>query len=384
MAGDVDARSNLFAVGAVLYELLSGSKPFKADSITALLMKIVHEPHVPLREQAPHLPVGASQLVERLLAKDPEDRPASAREVREALLGISTERPLFDASTVAILASAVTDKISRAPIPPTPAVSKAAAAAPASAAKDASSSKLASLAIERGRALRESGDLAGAMRVFRSVLGLAPGNAEALHELEEMEHAFAKVTASGRAEAEGLAARLAAAVGPASGCARRRRFRRPRGTHRRASGSRVASVCHFGESSELPSSPWSWSEALPCIWGSRLSERPTPDQPPTRRPLRPKQATSRLRHPRTWLVHHLPRLHRPSLRRRPFRRRRCRLRHQLRPPLPRRPHPSGLWPLRPMTVRSEGRRQVRRRPAATPDPGTRQQLNLHLPPRRRP
>ena len=70
-AGEVDARSDLFAVGAVFYELLAGARPFKADSVTALLMKIVRDPHVPLRQRAHQLPVGASDLVERLLSKDP-------------------------------------------------------------------------------------------------------------------------------------------------------------------------------------------------------------------------------------------------------------------------------------------------------------------------
>ena len=211
-AGEIDARSDLFAVGAVLYELLAGEKPFKADSITALLMKIVHEPHVPLRERAHDLPDGASELVERLLAKDPNGRPASAREVHGALLAISTAHPVLAGSTVAILAGAVTGRIST-PGPPTPAVSRAAAVVPTSAVKDDSASKLASLAIERGRALRESGDLAGAMRVFRSVLELAPGNAEALRELEEMEHAIARMSGSGPRVAEGSAP-LAAAAQP--------------------------------------------------------------------------------------------------------------------------------------------------------------------------
>ena len=213
VAGEIDARSDLFAVGAVLYELLAGARPFKADSITALLMKIVHEPHVPLRERSHQLPVGASELVERLLAKDPNARPSSAREVHHALLAISTEHPVLGGSTVAILAGAVTQRIST-PIPPTPAVSRAAVVVPTSAVKDDSSSKLASLAIERGRALRESGDLAGAMRVFRSVLELAPGNAEALGELEELEHAFAKMSGSSPRGAGGSAPWQATAVQP--------------------------------------------------------------------------------------------------------------------------------------------------------------------------
>jgi serine/threonine protein kinase len=215
MAGSLDARSDLFAVGAVMYELLSGSKPFEADSVTALLMKIVRDPHVPLRERAPHLPDAAILLVERLLQKDPNHRPSTAQEVQSALLSIATDRPPLDAATVSILATAVTAETMRpkTPSPPsrtggsgTARKQSGASSAVRRPASD-SSSRLASLAIERGRALREAGDLAGAMKVFRSVLEIAPGNAEALGELEEMERAFARITSSGR---------IAAAAPPAA------------------------------------------------------------------------------------------------------------------------------------------------------------------------
>jgi serine/threonine protein kinase len=195
MAGDVDARSDLFAIGAVLYELIAGAKPFKAESITALLMQIVREPHTPLFEQVPDLPAGVADLVERLLRKDPDERPATARQVHDALMALSTDRPLFDASTVSTLARAVTDETLRPRTPRPPSRVSAVRSVSATPA-EASSSKLASLAIDQGRALRQAGDLAGAMKVFRSVLELAPGNHEALAELEEMERAFANLTAT--------------------------------------------------------------------------------------------------------------------------------------------------------------------------------------------
>jgi hypothetical protein len=210
-SGNVDARSDLFAVGAVLYELVAGVKPFTADSITALLMKIMREPHVPLRERAPDLPQGVADLVERLLAKDASDRPSSAREVHEALLALATERPIFDAQTVASLSRAVTEETLR---PRTPRPPSRSSVRSAPAARDASSAKLASLALEQGRTLRQAGDLAGAMKVFRSVLELAPGNPEALSELEEMERAFASLTSAPRTASESAAAPAAAA--PAS------------------------------------------------------------------------------------------------------------------------------------------------------------------------
>lgn len=197
MAGSIDARSDLFAVGAVAYELLSGARPFDAESVTALLMKIAREPHVPLRARAPRLPDPVILLVERLLQKDPDHRPSTAREVRQALLSIATDRPPMDAVTVSILASAVSEEARRPGTPPPPSRPPKSPTG-SDAARADSSSRLASLAIERGRALREAGDLSGAMRVFRSVLGITPGNPEALAELEEMERAIARITASGR------------------------------------------------------------------------------------------------------------------------------------------------------------------------------------------
>ena len=196
MSGTIDARSDLFAVGAVLYELLSGTKPFAAGSITALLMKIMREPHEPLSARVPDLPSSVADLVDRLLAKPPDDRPASAREVYLSLMALATERPLFDSQTVATLSRAVTDETLR-PRTPHPASRKSVRSA--SAARDASSAKLASLALAQGRTLRQSGDLAGAMKVFRSVLELAPGNPEALSELEAVERAVADLTATPRA-----------------------------------------------------------------------------------------------------------------------------------------------------------------------------------------
>ena len=202
--GTIDARADLFAVGAVLYELLAGAKPFVAATVTALLMKIMREPHVPLGERAPALPPTLVALVDRLLAKNPADRPPSATEVHDALLALATDRPLFDPQTVASLSRLVTEETLR-PRTPRPASRKSVASMPA--ARDASSAKLASLALAQGRSLRQSGDLAGAMKVFRSVLELAPGNVEALAELEETEHAVANLTSTSRAvDASALAA----------------------------------------------------------------------------------------------------------------------------------------------------------------------------------
>lgn len=72
-----DARSDLYALGVVLFQLLLGRLPFRAPSTAGLLHQhLAHPP--PLRSIAPDLPVGVAAVVERLLLKDPADRYGSA------------------------------------------------------------------------------------------------------------------------------------------------------------------------------------------------------------------------------------------------------------------------------------------------------------------
>jgi serine/threonine-protein kinase len=80
-----DARSDVFSVGCVFYELLSFRKPFDAESMHAVLFKVIQEEPPPLAEVAPGTPAPLVQVVERALAKDPAERFPSATEMLEWL-----------------------------------------------------------------------------------------------------------------------------------------------------------------------------------------------------------------------------------------------------------------------------------------------------------
>ncbi len=74
----VDARADLYSLGAVLYLMLTGKRPFSARTLQGFLEKHLHELPRPPREQNPLVPAHLDQVCMRLLAKDPADRYASA------------------------------------------------------------------------------------------------------------------------------------------------------------------------------------------------------------------------------------------------------------------------------------------------------------------
>lgn len=80
-----DGRADLYALGVMLYELLTGQLPFEADDPLAVISQHLHAPVVPPRARKPEIPPGLDALVVQLLSKDPERRPASAAAVEAAL-----------------------------------------------------------------------------------------------------------------------------------------------------------------------------------------------------------------------------------------------------------------------------------------------------------
>ncbi len=81
----VDHRSDLFALGGLLYEMLSGEPPFRGHNVLDTLRRVTSESPTPLKELCPHLDLELVDLVNALLAKEPNERPQNARMVADTL-----------------------------------------------------------------------------------------------------------------------------------------------------------------------------------------------------------------------------------------------------------------------------------------------------------
>jgi serine/threonine protein kinase len=84
-AQEVDHRSDLFSFGGLIYEMLVGRAPFRGNNFLDTLWRIIHEEPEPIAAQRLETPAELVRLVERLLAKDPAQRPPNARLVAAEL-----------------------------------------------------------------------------------------------------------------------------------------------------------------------------------------------------------------------------------------------------------------------------------------------------------
>lgn len=133
--GDVDARADLYALGCVLYRLLTGVLPYTADNPMTIALAHLRSPYPPMGERAPGVavPPEVEAVVRRLMEKEPADRYASAGElarVFQSLLGlreasVGEEAEVSTLTTQPVLEPSVTQP-SAAPLVPAPPVASAA------------------------------------------------------------------------------------------------------------------------------------------------------------------------------------------------------------------------------------------------------------------
>ena len=83
--GKIGPATDIFAIGAIMYQMLAGAMPFEADSAPALLYALVHKEPEPLAALQPELDQAVVAVVERALAKSPQDRFSSVLELSTAL-----------------------------------------------------------------------------------------------------------------------------------------------------------------------------------------------------------------------------------------------------------------------------------------------------------
>lgn len=81
----IDARSDLFSLGSVIYAMLVGRPPFRAETTYGILRRVTDEPHRPLRSFNNAIPIWLERVVNKLLSKDPAGRFRSASELAEVL-----------------------------------------------------------------------------------------------------------------------------------------------------------------------------------------------------------------------------------------------------------------------------------------------------------
>jgi serine/threonine-protein kinase len=103
---DVDGRADLFSLGIVMFEALSGRLPFSGANVAKLLVRIIREDAPRLSSLVPGVDPSIDHVVARLLARDPEDRFPSARALARALLPLVAERSQAERQVLAAMRAA--------------------------------------------------------------------------------------------------------------------------------------------------------------------------------------------------------------------------------------------------------------------------------------
>ena len=114
---EIDARSDVYALACVLFEMLSGNPPFTGATAMSVVAKHLSAPPPDLRALRPEAPPAVAHVLTRALAKDPGDRPGSARELAQALVTSAEQRSATPTHTTVVGRSAAAARLSIAVLP---------------------------------------------------------------------------------------------------------------------------------------------------------------------------------------------------------------------------------------------------------------------------